>query len=240
MRQWVLSRLTYANVMATLAVFLVLSGGTAVALSGSNTVFSDDIVDNEVRAADVRNDTLIGGGLGAADLQPGSVGTSEAASNSLGGADIDEASLLVSRVVARPTGGALSTNGMTTGNQTSYPLSNATFTQRTNELMEFASQIKATLATPSGSSNTLCQVEVLLTVDGQSFVQRSVGTVSDQSTTRTTAIRQTLVLPTGSVSSQHTVTATAHLADHSGEGFTNACSSSSQIDSFALHVIGTR
>ncbi len=41
-------RLTYANVIATLALFLVLTGGTAVALKGSNTVFSDDIVNDQV------------------------------------------------------------------------------------------------------------------------------------------------------------------------------------------------
>src|SRR4051794_12311030 len=52
------SRLTYANVIATLALFLVLSGGTAVALTGSNTVFSDDIVDNQVTGADVKEASL--------------------------------------------------------------------------------------------------------------------------------------------------------------------------------------
>jgi hypothetical protein len=85
--------LSYANVMATIAVFLVLSGGTAVALSGSNTVFTDDIVDNEVRSADVRNDALTGGGLTAADLRPNSVGTSEVATDSLNGGDINESSV---------------------------------------------------------------------------------------------------------------------------------------------------
>ena len=85
--------LTYANVMVTILAFIVLGGGSAVALSGSNTVFSDDIVDNEVKTADVRNDTLSGGGLGAADLQPNSVGTSEAANNSLTGTDVNESSL---------------------------------------------------------------------------------------------------------------------------------------------------
>jgi hypothetical protein len=70
--------------MATIAVFLVISGGTAVALSGSNTVFSDDIVDNQVFSADVRNDTLVGGGLGAVDFRPGSVGGSEVVNSSLG------------------------------------------------------------------------------------------------------------------------------------------------------------
>ena len=87
------SRLTYANVVATLSLFLVLSGGTAVALTGSNTIFSDDIVDNQVKSADVRNDTLTGGGLGAADLGPGSVGGSEVANDSLTGADVKESSL---------------------------------------------------------------------------------------------------------------------------------------------------
>lgn len=84
--------LTYANVMATIAVFLVLSGGTAVALTGSNTVFSDDIVNDQVFSADVRDDTLTGGGLTAADLRAGSVRSSEAQDNSLTGADVKESS----------------------------------------------------------------------------------------------------------------------------------------------------
>jgi hypothetical protein len=78
------SHLTYANVMATIAVFLVVSGGTAVALSGSNTVFTDDIA-NDTRPASGGNPA---GGLAAADLRPNSVGGSEAANESLTGADI--------------------------------------------------------------------------------------------------------------------------------------------------------
>jgi hypothetical protein len=72
------SRLTYANVVASLALFLVLSGGTAVALTGSNTVFSDDIVNGQVKAT---------------DLGPGSVGGSEVQDNSVTGADVKESSL---------------------------------------------------------------------------------------------------------------------------------------------------
>jgi hypothetical protein len=36
---------------------LVLTGGTAYALDGSNTVFGDDIVDGQVRTADIRMPT---------------------------------------------------------------------------------------------------------------------------------------------------------------------------------------
>ena len=84
------AHLTYANVIATVALFLVLSGGTAVALTGSNTVFSDDIVDDQVSSADVRNDTLNGGGLTAADLRPASVGSSEVKDDAVTGIDVDE------------------------------------------------------------------------------------------------------------------------------------------------------
>ena len=59
-----------ANVMSTLALFFALAGGTAVALTGSNTVFNDDIVNDEVTTADVRDDTLAFGGLYSPDLGP--------------------------------------------------------------------------------------------------------------------------------------------------------------------------
>jgi hypothetical protein len=44
---------TYANVISSLCLFLLLGGGTAVALNGANTVFSDDIVDHQVKPQDL-------------------------------------------------------------------------------------------------------------------------------------------------------------------------------------------
>jgi hypothetical protein len=41
------------NVVGYIALFLVLTGGTAYALDGSNTVFSDDIANGEVKTADI-------------------------------------------------------------------------------------------------------------------------------------------------------------------------------------------
>ena len=64
------------DVMAAIACFGVLAGGTAYA---ANTIRTGDIVDNEVTSPDVRDDTLGFGGLAARDLGPGSVGTSEIA-----------------------------------------------------------------------------------------------------------------------------------------------------------------
>jgi len=78
MRQRIRSHVTYANVMATIAVFLVLSGGTAVALTGSNTVFTDDIVNGEVKAADIGSNAvgsskIVDGGVQSADIYDGAV-----------------------------------------------------------------------------------------------------------------------------------------------------------------------
>jgi hypothetical protein len=59
------SRLTYANVISTLALFLVLAGGSAVALNGSNTVFSDDIVNGQVKTQDLASGAVTPGKINA-------------------------------------------------------------------------------------------------------------------------------------------------------------------------------
>lgn len=109
------AHLTYANVMATVAVFIALGGGAyAAATIGSpqvvdNSLKSIDLKDNAaVTSADVRNDTLLDGGLAAPDLRPGSVGTSEAADNSLTGDDIREG-LLDSSILQKRVSGTCAT-----------------------------------------------------------------------------------------------------------------------------------
>lgn len=61
--------------MGALALFLVLTGGTAYALDGTNTVFSDDIVNGEVKTA---------------DLAANAVNSTKVANNSLTLADINK------------------------------------------------------------------------------------------------------------------------------------------------------
>ena len=82
-----LQRLTYANVVSTLALTAALGTGGAYA---ANTISTGDIVDNQVTSADVRDDDLGFGGLSAKDLGPGSVLTSELKDNSVLGADIQD------------------------------------------------------------------------------------------------------------------------------------------------------
>jgi hypothetical protein len=81
-------RPSHATVVAYVALFVALTGGTAAALSGSNTVFTDDIA-NDTQPAGGGNPA---GGLVAADLRPSSVGSSEVLNNGLALSDLNATS----------------------------------------------------------------------------------------------------------------------------------------------------
>jgi hypothetical protein len=106
------SKLTYANVMSTVAAFLALAGGTtAIALSGKNSVKKGDIAANAVRAreivkgavltGEVKNETLLAsdlaaGSVGAAEILTGTIGTGEILDGTIGTAD--QADVPVARI----------------------------------------------------------------------------------------------------------------------------------------------
>ena len=91
------NRLTYANVVATLALLIAVAGGTAYA---ANTIFSADIVNgevkgvdignNQVRHADVRDEALAGGGLTSDDIY--SLTSEDIGNETLTGNDITDQS----------------------------------------------------------------------------------------------------------------------------------------------------
>ena len=105
------------NVVGYVAIFLFAIGGTATALTGSNTVFSDDIVNgevkspdlanNQVRSVDVANDNtafaltgddiadnaidsseIINGAVDSIEVQDGTLGGPDIADGGLSGQDI--------------------------------------------------------------------------------------------------------------------------------------------------------
>ena len=101
-------RLTYANVVSSIALFLVVSGGAAYALDGSNTVFSDDIVNGEVKNDDlavnavgsgkiadrsVKNADLSIGASSSNTIADGGIEGIDVKSNTLTGAQVDESTL---------------------------------------------------------------------------------------------------------------------------------------------------
>jgi hypothetical protein len=72
-----------SNIVGFAALFLVLTGGSAYALDGSNTVFSDDIVNGEVKTGDIGDFEVKG-----ADVAPDSLGGAKIADGSVKNADL--------------------------------------------------------------------------------------------------------------------------------------------------------
>jgi hypothetical protein len=92
------SRLTYANVTATLALVIAVAGGTAYA---ANTIGTSDVIDNSllsadlknnaaVRSADVVDDNLSGGGLRGVDIANAAGGSDNVNADKLDGLDSSE------------------------------------------------------------------------------------------------------------------------------------------------------
>lgn len=98
---WIRRRLTYANVMATLAVMLSMTG-TAWAVA---TIGSAQVIDKSLRGVDVRDDTL-----GARVLAPNSVGASEIGSGAVDEDDLSAA--LQARLDALEAGDIVALEGL--------------------------------------------------------------------------------------------------------------------------------
>lgn len=111
-------RLTYANVMSSIAVFLVLGGATAFAASqlGKNSVGSKQLKKNSVTKVKIKKGAVSSAKLGdgavtnsklgdnsisTAKIQNGAVNGDKIADGSLSGADINAGSTPFSQVMAR-------------------------------------------------------------------------------------------------------------------------------------------
>jgi len=148
-------RLTYANVMSTIAVFLVVGGATAFAALGKNTVGSKQLKKNAVTTAKIKNNAVTtakikAGSVTAGKLGDGSVSVTKLAdasitegklangaitegklaNNAVTGAKINASSTPFSQVVYEARGNA--TVALPNGGGGVYPLSNGSYTQAAN------------------------------------------------------------------------------------------------------------
>ncbi len=81
-------RLTLAYVLMTAVVVGVTSVGSASALDGTNTVFSDDIVDGTVSSLDLKNNSVI-----TSDIKDDSIAGRDVATGSIDGTDVKDDSI---------------------------------------------------------------------------------------------------------------------------------------------------
>ncbi len=148
-----LHRPSPAMVVALIALFVAL-GGTATALTGSNSVFSDDIAPRNVKQSDINagavasgklaanavtNGKLAAGAVTGDKLAPASVTTGKVLDNNLTAADIADTSSLGAAEINEPdlntvpaaTNAANANFASTIGNGAVHPGGFATITHRT-------------------------------------------------------------------------------------------------------------
>lgn len=99
-------RLTYANVMSSLAVFLVVGGATALAAGhlGKNTVGTKQLKKNSVTTAKIKKNAVNGakikaGSVGGAKLADGAVSTGKLATNAVDGSRLANGAVSTDKLV---------------------------------------------------------------------------------------------------------------------------------------------
>jgi len=137
------SRITYANVMSSIAVFLVLGGGAAYAARKiganqlkANSVGTVKIKANAVTTRKIKKNAITtvkirDNAVKNAKLDDGSVTTAKLANEAVTGAKINAASTPFARIVHEARG--TSTVALTKGALTVYPLSNGVYTQEAGQ-----------------------------------------------------------------------------------------------------------
>ena len=145
-----MKRLNYANVMSSIAVFLVLGGATAIAASqlgknsvGSkqiqkNAVTASEIKKNAVTAAKIKKNAVVGaklkdGAVGNAKLAAGAVSVDKILDGAVTGAKINAGSTPFTQVVYRARGNA--SIPFTAGQV--YPIANPNYTQPAGQVDQY-------------------------------------------------------------------------------------------------------
>jgi hypothetical protein len=183
------TRLTYANVMATLAFFIAVGGGAYAAA----TVGSNDVIDDSLQSEDLKNDKAVK----SSDVKDLTLKGEDIAANSITGTEIDESQLYPSGGGAGqnsyqvPVGGLLSgqvrdigAGGSTLyGSVTGISTASATFgdaaTGVPTDTLEFG-ELRVKLAAPltAGQSRTFSVVR-RFDVGGSEFSTTVSCTIGD-------------------------------------------------------------
>jgi hypothetical protein len=118
-----------ALVIAFIALVAALGTGSAVALSGKNTVAADDIKKNAVGASEIKANAVR-----SSEVRSNAIGSSEVRNDSLTGADIDESTLNVGGGGGGSTGPSIvSFTGRLSANETqTKTIGNFTINSATN------------------------------------------------------------------------------------------------------------
>jgi hypothetical protein len=141
-------------VVALIALFVAL-GGTATALTGTNTVDSGDIINDQVRAPDIGADQVQ-----ASEVAQGAVGSSEVAFNSLAAGDLGTGSVGTAEVADGSLGNIdLGQNAVNSFSVQDNSLNNTDIDQSTLSFLSQGSRTETTDDSPSVANVDLLRLD---------------------------------------------------------------------------------
>lgn len=163
-------KLTYANVVATLALFFAMTG-SAVYAADHLKVKSANIAARAVKAGKiapkaVKRNKIASGAVGSEQLADGAVTRSKVAVGAIGAGQIEDSSIELADLrhpvgfVASPVGGTAAVSG---GSDFPYPLSDNAWNARAGQFDVVFGQVDATLTAVEGDQ---CNVWIRLYVNG--------------------------------------------------------------------------
>lgn len=251
------SRLTYANVVATLALFLALGGGAAFAASQlqpgavhTSNIFKRAVTSGKLAVGAVRSNQIAEGAVGAAQIGNGAVGAKQVADGSIGLKQIAESAVGAKQVIPGSLGAkqigaaavvpanlefpvfyAASPRGgsaAVTNGPDPYPISDGTWIQNPGQIEVLFGAAMATVAYDETSGEGSCQVFFEIDING-----RQVG--GGQISTSSTSLQQI----EESVGAQPQIDPVTQITNHLvvRTGSNGGCTSDSEIDSARFRVL---
>jgi hypothetical protein len=233
------SRLTYANVVATLALFLAIGGGTVYAALelGRNDVKSKNIKKGAVKTSDLGKEAVTGakvkeGSIAGGDLQDGTITAAEIQDGTITGGDI--AAGVIPQIQADVTGSATGgpQGAINTAATSPVPLTGTTsFTPSEGEVAALAAEAEFTYATTNAANN--CSPALGLLVNGEE-TRTFVGPGSTTSTTLIKGVGYDADGPFGLLSPGTPINVTAVLTGDPD------CTANSQLDKLEVRIVQLR
>jgi hypothetical protein len=225
-------RLTYANVVSTLALFLVLGGGVAYAAS---KVRSGDLAPGAVHTSDVFKRAITSGKLSVGAVRSNqiagrAVGSQQIADGAVGSQQIGAASVAPSNLefpvfyAASPAGGA----APVTVGLDPYPITDDTWTQAPGQIEVVFGAGAARLAYDGSSPEGSCRMSFVVSLNGQ---QVGGGELSTSATTLTRVEQSIGAQPQIDPPAPTTIRMTVQT------GSNGACTQDSTIESTRFRVL---
>lgn len=143
------TRLTYANVVSTLALFLVLAGGAAYAARvakksvGAPQLKANAVTTAKIKANAITTRKIKANAVSNAKIKEGAIESAKIATGGVTGPDIDLESTPFGRVTHRARGTAIQA---LTEAPAAYPLGSATYTQAAAESDSFIGALDVTFS----------------------------------------------------------------------------------------------